>query len=76
MMRCIINVVDYLVIAVVPAVMIIIKCIELMNTQKKKRVYEWRRTSAPRKKPSTKKKDEHIWPGWSMLDEDGNNIVV
>jgi hypothetical protein len=56
--------------------MIIIKCIELINTQKKKRVYEWRRTSAPRKKPSTKKKDKHIWPGWAMLDEDGNNIVV
>ena len=53
-----------------------IKCIELMNTQKKKRVYEWSRRSAPRKKPSTKKKDKQRWPGWAMLDEDGNDIVA
>jgi hypothetical protein len=47
-----------------------------MNKQKKKRVYEWNRRSAPRKKPSTKQKDKQRWPGWAMLDEDGKDIVV
>ena len=54
-----------------------IKCIELMNTQKKKRVYEWIKRSSPRSsKPSSKKKGKQQWPGWAMLDEDGNDIVA
>jgi hypothetical protein len=53
-----------------------IKCVELMNTQKKRRVYEWIRRSAPRSKPSTKKKGKQQWPGWAMIDEDGNAIVT
>jgi hypothetical protein len=54
-----------------------IKCVELMNTQKKRRVYEWIRRSAPRRsKPSTKKKGKQQWPGWAMIDEDGYTIVT
>jgi hypothetical protein len=49
-----------------------IKCIELMNTQKKRRVYEWIRRSVPRhSKPfTTKNKGKQKWPGWAMIDEE------
>lgn len=52
-----------------------IKCVELMNTQKKRRIYEWIRRSLPRGKRATNRSKQQ-WPGWAMIDEDGNAIVT
>ena len=45
-----------------------VKCVELMTTQRKHRLYEWiNRSSSSRK--YTRKKLKQRWPGWAIVDD-------
>jgi hypothetical protein len=52
-----------------------VKCIDLMTTQKKNRVYEWMKSSSSnRSKKYVRKRVKQCWPGWAIVNEEGKEI--
>ena len=48
-----------------------IKCIDLMTTQKKYRIYEWIKSYTKKK---SGKRVKQVYPGWAILNDD--DIVI
>ena len=50
-----------------------IKCVDMMSTQKKNRIYEWLKKSPKKSRKRQSKKQQ--WPGWAIVDVETGQVV-
>ena len=48
------------------------KCVDLMTTQKKYRLFEWMKSSKPKKRNDSQRVKQ-VYPGWAILDDDDDD---